>query len=297
MAKKKRAVITGSDSKFAEFAEDLLRSIRRFENLDFDLCFICMGPDETIHRLATQYCDEVVRFNEPKKPTHGNVISANGLKPLLPQIFPGYDEYMWIDADVWVQNPIGFQQVFTAARQADLAIHPELDPHYYMQTSPSDRTRLVYKRLFSPDLIEKTIRYPMINTGVIAAKASSPIWGKWEKILKQAFAGELGGAGQFSSDQIPLHHLVFSRELSMRPLRAVNNWQCHCALPAFMVERQQLVVPSPPHEEINFLHLTGELKTLEITLTGALSGKTLLRFRDVEKVWAKQKRTQEGAEG
>ena len=251
MAKRKRAVVTGSDGKFADFAEDLLRSIRQFENLDFDLCFICMGKDEKIEALASRYCDDMVRFAQPKKPTHGNVISANGLKPLLPQIFPGYDEYMWIDADVWVQNPLGFKQVFAAAREADLAIHPELDPHYYMQTSPSDRTRLVYKRLFSPELQEKTIRYPMINTGVIAAKASSPIWERWETILKKAFAGELGGAGQFSSDQIPLHHLVFTRQLSMKPLRAINNWQCHCALPAFLVAKQRLVVPSAPHEEIN----------------------------------------------
>ena len=61
-------------------------------------------------------------------------------------------------------------------------------------------------------------------------------------ILKKAFAGELGGAGQFSSDQIPLHHLVFTRQLSMKPLRAINNWQCHCALPAFLVAKQRLVV-------------------------------------------------------
>ncbi len=294
MAKKKRAVITGADGKFTDFAEDLLQSIRQFEGLDFDLCFICMGKDQQLRDMAAKYCDEVVVFDNPKPHQHGNVISANGLKPLLPQIFPGYDDYMWIDADVWVQNPIGFKQVFAAAQRADLAIHPELDPHYYMQTSPSDRTRTVYKRLFSDDLAQKTIRYPMINTGVIAARASSPLWGKWEKILKQAFAGELGGNEPFSSDQIPLHYLVFSRELKMSPLRALNNWQCHCSLPAFLVARQRLVVPSPPHEEINFLHLTGELKTLEITLTGALKGTTLMRFRDIQKVWREQGKKADG---
>ncbi|MEX0924268.1 MAG: hypothetical protein WDZ84_16005 [Rhodovibrionaceae bacterium] len=285
MAGKKKAVISGSDGKFADFAEDLLRSIRKYDTLDFDLCFICMGTDPKIREIAESHCDKVFVYDDPKPPKNGNIISANELKPLLPQIFPGYDDYMWVDADVWVQNPIGFNQVFAAAQRADLAIHPELDPHYYMQTSPSDRTRTVYRRLFSPELAEKTIRFPMINTGVIAARAASPIWGKWEKILKQAFAGELGGKQDFSSDQIPLHHLVFSGELSMSPLRAINNWQCHCCLPAFLVAKQRLVVPSPPYEEINFLHLTGELKTLEITLTGALSGKTLLRFRDIEKVW------------
>ena len=288
MAKKKKAVITGCDGNFAEFAEDLLRSIRRFDDLDFDLCFICMGKDPTIRELAAKYCDDLVAFEEPRRPDNGNVISANGLKPLLPEIFPGYESYLWIDADVWVQNAVGFRQIFHAAEERDLAIHPELDPHYYMQTSPSDRTRLVYRRLFANALADKTIRYPMINTGVIAARAKSPLWDKWGKALKKAFAGEYGGEGKFSSDQIPLHHIVFMGELKMQPLRAVNNWQCHCALPAFVVSSRRLAVPSPPHEEINLLHLTGELKTLEITLTGALGGKTTMRFRDVEKVWQAQ---------
>lgn len=285
MAKKKRAVITGCDGNFLEFAEDLLRSIRRFESLDFDLCFICMGKEPKIRELAAKYCDDLVAFENPKAPDKGNVISANGLKPLLPQIFPGYESYMWIDADVWVQNAAGFNQVFSAAEKKDLAIHPELDPHYYWQTLPSDRTRLVYSRLFSPELAEKTIRFPMINTGVIAARAGSPLWDKWEKAVKTAFSGGFGGKGKFSSDQIPLHHIVFRRELTMEPLRSINNWQCHCALPAFLVKRQCLAVPSPPYEEINFLHLTGELKTLGITLTGALGGTTTMRFRDIERVW------------
>lgn len=285
MARKKRAVVTGADGNFTDFAEDLLRSIRRFDGLDFDLCFIWVGKDEKIGALASEHCDEVARFETPKPPHEGNVISANGLKPRLPQIFPGYEEYMWVDADVWVQNPAGFEQVFAAAQQADLSVHPEIDPHYFLQPSPSDRTRLVYRRLFSDELAEKTIRFPMINAGVFAARADSPLWGKWEKILKQAYAGELGGRGQFSSDQIPLHHLVFSRELTMQPLRAINNWQCHCCLPAFLIAKRRLVVPTPPYEEINFLHLTGELKTLEITLTGALGGKTRMRFRDIEKMW------------
>ncbi|MEZ5919051.1 MAG: hypothetical protein R3D66_03785 [Alphaproteobacteria bacterium] len=40
----------------------------------------------------------------PAHKVRGREFESLRLPPFLPQIFPGYDVYFWMDADTWVQS-------------------------------------------------------------------------------------------------------------------------------------------------------------------------------------------------
>ena len=83
------------------------------------------------------------------------------------------------------------------------------------------------------------------------------------------------------SDQIPLHRLILTGQLSVSPLRAVNNWLVALCLPAVNFQRRRLLAPSPPFEEINIIHLVGATKTARYALGDG--GRTIgFRYREIK---------------
>ena len=51
-------------------------------------------------------------------------------RPFLPDYFPGYDVYIWIDCDAWVQEQFALEWLFYTAASGALGIVPELDRSY-----------------------------------------------------------------------------------------------------------------------------------------------------------------------
>lgn len=51
-------------------------------------------------------------------------------RPLLPDYLPGYSNYMWIDADAWIQDASIISSYMQSLANGDAAIPPELDISY-----------------------------------------------------------------------------------------------------------------------------------------------------------------------
>lgn len=273
-------VVTACDEAHYPLAEDLVASLRSANDRRFRIGFIQMGDVapppwliENVDEFKVASGDGEVHGRD-----EGFLVARLAIKARLPEYFPGYDTYVWMDSDTWVQDAAGVLQVAHQARDADISIHPQIDPDYWRCEFPDDYTLSVYERIFGPDIQARYARRPMLNNGVFGARAGSPLWGLWRDLLVEVRARQNGAQQRFFSDQIPLHYLIYSRDLSISPLRAVNNWLVLHAEPAFHGPTGMLTTPTWPRRKINILHLVGPAKDQQYPL-GASS--TTLRYCDM----------------
>jgi hypothetical protein len=270
-------VVTGCDANHDVLASELLASLRRIPSREFTIGFLRVGEAPAPESL-TSLADIVVHVpvgDLAIKPDEGFQVACSAIKPRLPEIFPGYDIYIWLDGDTWVQNSAGLAQIAMCAPKADVCIHPQLDPNYFLCQYPDNYTLIVYEKLFGPQEKEKLARFPMINGGVFGATAASPLWKTWKAALDEMRARLMPQKSRFFSDQIPLHRLIYSGHLTIYPLRAVNNWLVLHGLPRLDKSTGRLTAPSFPYEEINIIHLVGNSKWLKYDLDGTV---TSLRY-------------------
>jgi hypothetical protein len=280
-------VVTGCDLNHYVLVEDLIASLRDGCGAGVEIGFIHIGEDpipasiaERVDRIA-HVPDGEFRSMKPK----GLPLAFLNVKPRIPEFFPGFDVYVWLDGDTWVQNPLGLDQLIEASRYADVCMHPEKDPNYRLSGEGSRQYLLsTYTAIYGPDEAAHGSSFSDINAGVFAAAAASPLWPLWKAALEDVRARSRDRDGVYFSDQIPLHRLLVSGQLSLAPLRAVNNWLALFATPAINLQRRRLLAPSYPFEEINIIHLAGESKNMRFTMPdgSAIS----LRYREIKALFA-----------
>ena len=269
-------VVTGCDANHDPLAAELLASLQADAARSYDIGFIRVGPVQAPDGIAALADRSVVIGGvEPIKPGEGFLLAHEAIKARLPECFPGYDTYVWLDADTWVQNPIGLAHIVETAALADISIHSQADPNYFTCSAPDDYTLKIYTVMFGDEDRLQFGRYPMVNSGVFGARAGSPLWATWKAALWAARQRLAGREVRFFSDQIPLHRLIYSGAITMHPLRAVNNWLVLHSLPRFDRAAGLLTAPSFPYEPINILHLIGASKWQTYPLDG---GQISLRY-------------------
>ena len=69
-------------------------------------------------------------FDFPDRERTPETRKAQLSRPFLRRHFPGYETYLWIDADAWVQDWRAVELYLAAAGRDKLAITPEIDRAY-----------------------------------------------------------------------------------------------------------------------------------------------------------------------
>jgi hypothetical protein len=276
-------VITGCDAAHYDLAADLLASLRDACVNQLTIGFIHVG-DVPVPPAIEMVADQVVHVSDDRflrDQRRGFRLAYLSVKARLPEFFPGYEVYVWLDGDTWVQNAEGLGQVIESARHGDVCMHPERDPNYTIQDHSRVYLSYVYGLLYGPDEASRYVDYASINSGVFAARATSPLWRLWLEALEEVRERAGERADIHFSDQIPLHRLVVSGRLTLAPLRAVNNWLTMLSLPAVNFERKKLLAPTYPFEEINIIHLIGDTKNKSYRL-GDSGREITFRYRDIK---------------
>ena len=277
-------IVTACDENHYELGLDLITSLRDFGLNGAKVALVDMGTGRASEPLVRQF-DLYERQTAEASQYKGFKVAFLSIKPRLPTIFPGFDTYIWIDADCWVQGASVIGKLVDAAQKADIAAHPELDVHYFRYKLPADRTINFYRNLYGNDTCEMMCRFPMISSGVFSARSDSRLWAVWSNAMAALKSRWEQGADLRFSDQIPLHFLIHTNKLSMFPLRAIDNWQVYAALPLIDTERKRVVVSSPPHEEINIIHLAGPTKK-EQYYSQHLRKNISYRYRDIKQLFS-----------
>ena len=122
-------------------------------------------------------------------------------RPFLTQFFPGFDVYLCLDVDAWVQDAQCLSEFVTATESGSVAVVPERfgppvkyvtqlpDGRYLVQeiSEPAIRQNLAksYRDCFGPEY-EKYANQPVRNCGVFAIRGDSPAWGIWQEYFNMA---------------------------------------------------------------------------------------------------------------
>lgn len=213
---------------------------------------------------------------------------AQFARPFLPRHFPGYDTYLWLDADAWVQDWRAIELFVDAAHNGRLAIVPEIDRAYkrhYKRPKPFGWTLAWknYREAFGWRVADRLGRNPMVNCGVFALRGDAPHWETWARIIAKVAQR----TRFFFVEQTALNYAIFAEHLPVDFLPAYCNWMPGDAAPAFDMERGLFVEPYSPHEVIGIMHLAGTEQKTHLFRLNCLDGgqvETSLRYSDTRKL-------------
>lgn len=253
-------LVTGGDAAYFALMREMIRSVRRAPEgraVALGVLDCGLAPEETawLRRAGAVVVepgwDVTLREDLPVPPS----FRALTARPSLRRYFPGYDSYVWLDADVWVQDWRAVALLIEGARLGDIAIVPEVHRSYGNLRDQRDdfeeANGRAYARAFGAEAAQRLIRRPLNNAGVFAIRAISPAWETWAAVLAEAARHSVD-----MIDQIALNVAIYDRGLREVRLPPTCNWIAHLATPAWDEARGVFVEPDPPYEPIGILHLT-----------------------------------------
>jgi hypothetical protein len=173
--------------------------------------------------------------------------------------FPGYDLYLHVDADAWVQDWTAVELYLAGARKGVMAVAPEIDrsfiSNYRNSRAYRDFIVHIYQDLQGPEYAQKYRDYPILNTGVFAMPAGSVLWARWADRIEKA----LRNKPNFHVEQCSINLEIFENleaylAAGIEFLPSSCNWVCHQALPMFDAARECLVEPFLPHAKLGVIH-------------------------------------------
>jgi hypothetical protein len=266
-------IVTASNEAYGPFLDGLLASLGQWKGSPrADIaCFdvgLSPGRRSTVARRVTHLIDpgwdlEVDRDLREQQPA----LRAVTVRPFLPHYLPGYDIYLWIDADAWVQERFAITQLIDGAAQGALAAVSHAHDAYRTSQEVLDGRTQRMEAGFGREAVVQGRWDAYLNAGVFALHRDAPHWAHWARTFSGALAAT---GGKLCSDQEPLNHAVWSEHLPVHLLPAVCNWLCHLALPIRDSGSGKFCEPTAPRHPIGILHLTGYPKlTVRQTDSGA----------------------------
>lgn len=287
-------IVSASSAEFFHFLQGMVLSIRdKPEGAELALGCFDLGLTDAQKSWLSDRQVELVVPDWPFAITDADRVplpfKAILSRPLLPSYFPGHDIYVHMDADAWLQDWSALELYRKGAARGVMAITPEIDRSFVSNYATSHSYRAfitkVYTDLRGAEAAEKFRDYPILNTGVFAMPAGSPLWARWSARIEES----LRHGRNFHVEQASLNYEIFENlegyvadGLEFLPARC--NWVCHQALPKLDPESGLLVEPFLPHVPLGVVHRASDdfkqKKTGQITLTSGGVREMNLKYRE-----------------
>jgi lipopolysaccharide biosynthesis glycosyltransferase len=190
--------------------------------------------------------------------THSH-LRALTVRPFLRDYFPGYDIYIWIDADAYVQEQFALDWLIQGASQRRMAIAAEVDCAYRLSLGVVRWRMDRMRRYFGEAAGRSALWETQFNAGVFAIASNAPHWASWETFFR---SGLDASNGELVCDQMALNRALWTQKLSLQVLPATCNWLCHLAAPIYMQSLGKYVDPTLPNRLIGIIHQAGDSKRL-----------------------------------
>tara|TARA_B100001057_G_scaffold474581_1_gene540318 strand:+ start:1178 stop:2077 length:900 start_codon:yes stop_codon:yes gene_type:complete len=267
---KKNVIISLADSNYFLLLNELIDSIKRFkESKEIAICILDAGLEDKQKEILKKKVDSIESADWDIKVPEAKVKGKEWLKSqvsraFLPKYFPGYEKYIWIDADAWVNSWYPIKLLLKGCENNKLSIVSSADRAYgrvlraeWVFRSFARIKSQNYKHAkssgFSETIARQVALKPHLNIGVFALQANSPHWEIWQKNLKKA----LSSGKVWGSEQIAMNVTIYSDGLDVEILPAYCNWTLIEAL-KFDKVRNTLVEPYLPNHEIGIVHFAGK---------------------------------------
>jgi hypothetical protein len=274
------AIVFSFDEAFSTLGKGLILSILEQTTPDeFELKLVDIGCSEQTISWMEGHGIAVKKFERKKYYPKGlkglkSYQDAELCRPHIPELFPGYEIYLWCDTDLWVQNISSLRVYRDAVRDnpATIAISPLVDASYQFYYQDA-REFVHYSRSWFAEAYGETIastygNKAIFSAGVLAMHASNPIWKSWATEVNAVFRRPYSvHAVRHVAEQVALNYLVYAFN-KYTPLEAIHNYNCHigCA-----VRRNgRVVLNNFPFREVGIVHLTLSGRKMKEYIEGGL---------------------------
>jgi lipopolysaccharide biosynthesis glycosyltransferase len=267
---KNRAIISLADSKYFELLNELIDSILSFkESESVSICILDAGlqPDQIkilekkVHKIVKAKWDIEV----PEYKIRGREwLKSQVSRAFLPEYFPGFKKYLWIDADAWVNDWSAVELYFKGSDNQTLSISSSADRAYgrviradWIFSNIAFIRSQNYKHSkssgFSNQISRAVGLKPHLNIGVFCLENDAPHWLVWQKNLKQA----LKKGRVFGSEQVAMNIAVHHDNMKVEILPSYCNWYLISNL-KYDEDNNTFVEPYLPNHKIGIIHLAGK---------------------------------------
>ena len=140
---KKNVIVSLADSNYFELLNELIDSIKSFEkSKDTAICVLDAGLTNDQKIILSKKVDEIKSAEWDIKVSLFKVKGREWLKSqvsraFLPNYFPNYEKYLWIDCDAWVNDWNSVELYFKACEGGKLGITQTLGPGYKIMSKVS----------------------------------------------------------------------------------------------------------------------------------------------------------------
>jgi hypothetical protein len=257
------AIVFATDETFAPLAKGLVLSL-----IDSDLCpcLLDIGCSSATLGWMADHGIQIEKFNRnqfrvPIKIQLKPYQDSQLCRPFLPELFPGFEVYVWADADIWVQNIAAIQlyREIASTQHDKIPLSPLIDISYqfFYQNGIEfvEYNNLWFCDVYGTEVARTYGNKAVLNSGLFALHKSSPLWNAWAHELRHIYKREYKTQGtSHVAEQVALNYLVYSRN-ALVPMDAAANYNCHVGQ-AKRSPNGRVVIDSPPYREIDIIHLT-----------------------------------------
>jgi lipopolysaccharide biosynthesis glycosyltransferase len=257
-------IVSASDEGYYRLLDGLLSSLHQWGAPPVDAIGILdVGLSEesaaalrgrVTHVVSPEWDLPIDSERQRTKP-HLRAFSA---RPHLPKYFPGYDLYVWFDADTWVQEPNVVALFTQAAMGGDIGVCPQVHQSYIPNYGALAWRRNELYRRYGEEAVSLLDSRTYVNSGVFSLRADAPHWRYWQECSEAGFQSY----PDTLSDQTCLNYALWTNDLPIHPLPSLYNWCCHLAVPSLNIQLGKWCEPHIPHQPVGVIHLTSNTKDL-----------------------------------
>ena len=267
--KKDKIIVSSADSKYFFLLKELFLSLDKsgiLSDYQFSILDTGLTEEQRIFFLDNSVIIKEAIWNTsvPKFKILGrDNLKTQVARAYLPDYFEDYKLYIWLDADMWLNDIKSFNLYEKGAFNNKLTIVPQSDRAYVKNANvewlfgfPKKIKTINYKNIsksISKSLGRKYAFHSTLNAGAFAINDNVNIWKCFQKNIK--FAAKKGRI--FGTDQVALALSIYEDGLPSEFLPAYCNWMCEFNMPKFDSENGQFVEPYIPNHPIALVHLAG----------------------------------------
>ena len=267
--KKDKIIVSSSDSKYFFLLKELFLSLDKsgiLSDYQFSILDTGLTEEQRIFFLDNSVIIKEAIWNTsvPKFKILGrDNLKTQVARAYLPDYFEEYKLYIWLDADMWLNDIKSFNLYEKGAFNNKLTIVPQSDRAYVKNANvewlfgfPKKIKTINYKNIsksISKSLGRKYAFHSTLNAGAFAINDNVNIWKCFQKNIK--LAAKKGRI--FGTDQVALALSIYEDGLPSEFLPAYCNWMCEFNMPKFDSENGQFVEPFIPNHPIALVHLAG----------------------------------------
>ena len=183
-------------------------------------------------------------------------------RAFLPNYFPEFKKYLWIDCDAWVNSWKAVELYFKACENGKLGITQSIGPGYRITSKVK---WLLGKIALIKSQNYKHAKSSGINEEIARKLAFCPTYKHWSFFVRKKFqmlgcmAKEfkktLSKGKIFGSEGLAINIAVYHDNVDVEFLPLKCNWITSHLLPKFDEKKDTFVEPFLPNDEIGIIHL------------------------------------------